>query len=86
MATCCELYAHDNDHQYAPNLNLLVPTYMRAIVECPSAENTSSYIDGYSAASKPDIYTLSCHGNLHGDLGLPDNFPRYTPDLGMREQ
>jgi prepilin-type N-terminal cleavage/methylation domain-containing protein len=87
MATSVELYAHDNGQVYPTSLAALMPNYMRSINKCPSAIDNQSYVTGYASVSAPtDTYTIECKGSYHTDLGLPANFPRYMPDVGLQER
>lgn len=86
MATASEMYAYENANLYATSLVQLTPKYLQSIPKCPSAPDNTGYINGFSSASTPvNIYTLSCSGAFHSDLGLPSNYPMYVPNVGMME-
>lgn len=85
MATACEQYATDNNHFYATTLSKMVPNYLRSLGKCPSTVDSTSYINGYSASSNPDTYTVSCQGGNHLDLSVPADYPKYSSDGGLVE-
>jgi general secretion pathway protein G len=85
MATACEMYAYDNNRNYSPLLTSLTPNYLRSIQKCPSAGDNTNYISGYTTASNPDAYTLTCKGSFHVDLNLAADRPVFTSDRGLQE-
>lgn len=67
------------DYGYAPaSLIELVPAYLDAIPDCPSAgcdTYSSSYLAGRRCTAERDEYYLCCRGRNHIRAGLDPNMP-----------
>ncbi|NDD26744.1 MAG: prepilin-type N-terminal cleavage/methylation domain-containing protein [Proteobacteria bacterium] len=85
-ATALTMYSEENDQRYPVMLTSLTPTYLKIIAKCPSALDNSCYTNGYTSATTPANYTMSCTGVTHLDLSLPTGYPQYTLNGGLKEQ
>lgn len=86
FATALELYARDYNDKFPTQFSALSPSYLKSIPRCPACVDNSNYINGYSSATSPDRYTMTCSGSNHLDGGLSANRPMYTLDASLSER
>lgn len=86
FATALELYAHDNNSNFPTQFSQLSPGYLKTIPRCPSCVDNTNYINGYTSATMPDRYTMTCSGSNHIDCDIPANRPMYTLDGALSER
>lgn len=82
-ATAIESYSMERDNQGPPaTIEMLVPGYMKVV---PVEEICKKkYL--YEVAPAPDkAFTIYCPGKNHGELGIPNNHPLYTPAAGQQK-
>lgn len=82
LSLALEGYSTDNGGLYPPDLQHLVPKYLKALPTCPSVER-DTYSASYQAQAKPAGFVLSCSGTNHAADGLGPNLPRYTSADGL---
>ena len=84
LATALEMWSSDHGGQYPKRLDLLVPTYLQAIPQCPAASQ-DTYSINYQRQSQPDTFALCCTGPNHPELGAP-NYPAYSAEFGLLDR
>ena len=83
IGAAAEVYG-DNYHAYPGSLDALMPFYFDDLPVCPLASGQES--NGYELEYKAngDVFTVSCHGNLHEGLGgAPQGYPMYSSEQGL---
>ncbi len=81
LATAISQYEVDKKH-YPDELSEVVPTYIKAVPECPVAE-IDTYSEGYLVTTDRDIYTIHCKGENHTIVNLGTDEPWYSPSSGL---
>jgi hypothetical protein len=74
----------DKNGSYPKDLSSLCPAFIKTIPTCPAASK-DRYSAGYEVSGDFLYFTLYCCGNYHRNMGIPENFPRYTSREGMME-
>lgn len=72
-------YAKQHNGRYPDVLSRLTPVYLKTIPQCPAAKKITYE---YMHSSKPEVYTVYCHGDFHS----PDsnyNYPQYSSIHGF---
>ena len=85
IGTALEMYSTDNSGRFPAAIGGLTPNYLKTIPTCPSV-GTTTYTGGFSSASNPDAYTVTCSGSNHGGVGLNSQFPQYNSTQGLIER
>ena len=78
IGTALEMYSTDNQGRYPLRLQQLLPTYLKQIPTCPTAES-DTYSVSYQQTHKPDNFSYSCQGHHHS----PDGDPSYECQTGL---
>ena len=81
LATALEMWSSDHGGRYPKRLDLLIPTYLKEIPQCPAAQR-DTYSLNYRCQSQPDTFALCCTGSNHPVLKSP-NRPAYTAEFGL---
>lgn len=84
IAASLEMYATDHQGEYPDSLHKLTPKYLKKIPNCPGSSDVNVYIDSYTRLESPDRYTIYCKGHNHADIGLPQNYPQYSSEYGLK--
>ena len=84
LATALEMWSSDHGGRYPKRLDLLVPTYLKEIPQCPVAHQ-DTYSRNYRSQSRPDTFALCCTGSNHPQFNGPNypNYPAYTAESGL---
>ena len=80
IASAVELYRNDTEY-YPDDLKKLTPDYLKNIPTCPAVD-LDTYGPGYVVNDDKSAYTVSCKGNNHSSLGLGEDQPYFSPQLG----
>ncbi len=88
-----EMYSTDWNGKYPRNPGAqLVPNYLRAIPQCPSAGTdtyTPTFQQGpsatYNTQSRKDYYFVYCQGHQHSAVNVAPNYPQYNDIVGLIE-
>ncbi len=96
IGTALEMYSCDNDGRYPQKLKQLVPKYITEIPRCARVKEDSfaaryykrvyglsagDYV--YSTSDGRNRYKIYCSGNNHKDVGVGENYPQYSSDMGL---
>ncbi|MHC9539063.1 MAG: hypothetical protein AB9903_06045 [Vulcanimicrobiota bacterium] len=82
IATAMEMYSSDNEGCYPHSLEAITPNYLKTLPTCASAGKITYK---YVYTSKPDIYTVWCHGAYHTPMSRI-NMPEYDSLKGLYEK
>lgn len=86
LATALEQYAEAHEGSYPNELAELIPTHLKAVPSCVSAE-ADTYSSGYqripAKGERPDFFRLSCSGYHHEKANLGPNLPGYDSEQGL---
>lgn len=85
VAAALEMYSTDAGGRYPTTLTGLTPDYLKTIPTCPSA-GADTYTVGYSEASNPDAYTVTCEGTNHQAVDASAGYPQYNSEQGLIER
>lgn len=89
IATALFLYAETHEGSYPNELAELIPTYLKAVPSCVSAE-ADTYSSGYqripAKGEQPDLFRLVCSGYHHEKADLGPNLPGYDSEQGLIER
>ena len=77
-----EKYKEEHCDQYPESLDLLVKGYIPEISACPSA-GVEAYSFSYTTDSERKNYSIHCPGHNHKEMGVEENYPRYTSISGL---
>lgn len=82
IGTALEMYAHDNQGHYPPDLSHLTPKYLDSIPIC-TAVKKDTYSNSYQVSSDMKTFTVYCKGHHHSVVGLEKNYPQYDSIHGL---
>jgi hypothetical protein len=83
LATSLEMYMVDYMIYPDKLQNLVKCGYISKMPICPAC-GKDSYI--YKHDKKPDSYVIYCSGNYHKKEGIPENYPRFENQCGLKEK
>ena len=81
IGTALEMYSTDWSGRYPADLKRLVPKYLEELPMCPAAGESTYTMEGSESPRNVnefrDYYYLSCQGDHHVAVGVPENFPAF---------
>lgn len=85
IATALEAYSVDNAGHYPNDIELIAPSYMKTLPNCPAA-SSNTYSDSYEFTLNPDSYQFFCEGAHHNSLAIPVDHPQWYSSSGLKER
>ena len=96
LGTALEMYSTDNEGLYPESLSQLTPRYLKEIPRCFPGKHSKKAIRIYKRLRKVNLgdyrykrshnmanYTIYCNSENHSQLGIKDDYPRYTSASGL---
>jgi hypothetical protein len=81
IADACVKFSKENRGRYPRKLDLLIPTYFKALPRCPGAEKVTYTFD---VCKEPDRFTLVCSGTNHKGF-CSEDYPQFTSLSGLKD-
>ncbi len=73
-------------YTYPPSLEEITPYLSpQKIPTCPAADK-DTYSSSYTVNSEGNIFTVYCSGHHHKDANIPENYPQYNTQEGLKQK